>query len=338
MEYGILFFGFLFGFAMQYANLNRFNTISGMATLEDFTMAKTMGFAIGLGVIIIALEVVFGLADYHVKPLIPIANSVGGLVFGVGMAILGYCPGTLPISLGQGALDALVGIIGGLFGGFVFSLIYDDIAPYFGKSYGQLSLYSATGSTTALFLLIAFIIGLGMMFFAFFIHKKSKGTNYKWLITGIFFALINGILILSSVYARPIGASTAYPYLANSLASQENSHYFKIISGPGSWELTFLIGAFFAGLIPALFQKNYRLSFVQERWKHYFGESFSKRLFWAFTGGFILIFGARIAGGCASGHILSGVMQLGFSSIIFSIFTFIAFFITGKLFYKNRLK
>lgn len=336
MDYTVLIFGFLFGFAMQYANLNKFNTISGMATLEDFTMAKTMGFAIGLGAIIIAIDVGLGLANYHVKPFIPIANSVGGLIFGMGMAILGYCPGTLPISLGQGALDALVGIIGGLFGGYVFTINYDAIAPYFGTNYGPISLYSLLEDTPIIFYLVTLIFGSSLIYIAFKLDSLDGRKNKKWLITGLAFAVINGIMVLNAVFARPIGASTAYPYLADVITNEINNSYFEMISGPGSWELVFLIGAFLAGLLPALYNKTYRLSFVQERWVHYFGTSFKKRLLWAFLGGFLLIFGARIAGGCASGHILSGVMQMSISSLVFALCTFAAFFITGKYFYKSE--
>lgn len=335
MDLSILIFGFLFGFAMQYAQLNKFNTISGMATLEDFTMAKTMAFAIGLGAIIIAADVGLGLTDYHVKPLVPVASIVGGIVFGAGMAILGYCPGTLPISLGQGALDALVGIIGGLLGGYVFSSNYDSIAPYLGESHGAVSVYSLLGEFPFLFYGTTLLFGGGLMYLAFWLHAKEGGKNKRWLATGLGFALINGIMLLDAVFGRPIGASTAYPYLADVFSGETNSTYFRMISGPGSWELVFLFGAFLAGLLPALYSKKYRFSFVQERWDHYFGPSMGKRFLWAFVGGFLLIFGARIAGGCASGHILSGVMQMGMGSLLFSVFVFAAFFITGHYFYKS---
>ena len=52
-------------------------------------------------------------------------------------------------------------------------------------------------------------------------------------------------------------------------------------------------------------------------------------------GGFILIIGARMAGGCTSGHILSGGMQFAFSSMFFSIFVFAGLLITGRYFYKK---
>jgi hypothetical protein len=43
-----------------------------------------------------------------------------------------------------------------------------------------------------------------------------------------------------------------------------------------------------------------------------------------------------MAGGCTSGHILSGSMQLSVSSMLFAVFVFAALIITGKIFYKQR--
>ena len=67
------------------------------------------------------------------------------------MAILGYCPGTLVISLGQGAMDALVGIIGGWLGGMVYTLLHPIIFPLLGPNLGTISLYSLTAESAPLF-------------------------------------------------------------------------------------------------------------------------------------------------------------------------------------------
>ena len=98
----ILVLGFLFGAILQYAKLNRYNVISGMATLENFAVAKAIAVAIGVGAMIIAIEIGLGFASYHIKPFLLGGIALGGIIFGVGMAILGYCPGTLAISLGEG--------------------------------------------------------------------------------------------------------------------------------------------------------------------------------------------------------------------------------------------
>jgi len=98
----ILVFGFLFDAILQYASLNKYNVISGLATLNDFAVVKTIAIAIGLGVIFLSIEVGLGFATYQIKPFMLGGIILGGLIFGTGMAILGYCPGTLAISVGEG--------------------------------------------------------------------------------------------------------------------------------------------------------------------------------------------------------------------------------------------
>ena len=121
----IISLGFLFGLFLQYAKVNTYNSISGMAVLNDFTVAKTIASAIGIGAIVLSIAIGLGYADFHIKPFLVGAVIIGGLLFGTGMAILGYCPGTLPVSLGQGSVDALIGILGG----FAASILYTVLSP-----------------------------------------------------------------------------------------------------------------------------------------------------------------------------------------------------------------
>ena len=158
--------------------------------------------------------------------------------------------------------------------------------------------------------------------------------NFKWLISGIGLAILNPIVFLTAISNRPIGASTSYPYAIDVLTKTTENDYFTKISGPGRWELIFLAGAFFSGLVLSLIRKDFKLRLIHENWKKYKGTVVFDRIIWAFVGGFILIFGARLAGGCTSGHILSGGMQLAASSLIFAVFVFAGLLITGKLFYK----
>ena len=67
-------------------------------------------------------------------------------------------------------------------------------------------------------------------------------------------------------------------------------------------------------------------------WEKQKGNSKINRIIWAFVGGYILIFGAKMAGGCTSGHIISGGMLLVVGSFVFAIFMFISLVTTGKLF------
>jgi len=332
----ILILGFLFGSILQYANLNRYNVISGMATLENLAVAKAISVAIGVGAVIIAIEIGLGFATYHIKPLLLGGIAIGGIIFGVGMAILGYCPGTLPISLGEGSIDALLGIIGGLVGGFVYTILLPSIQSILGPDLGSISLYTLVGQHHFIFYFLDIIIGIAFVWIGFILNKKEKSTNYKWLYAGIGLAILNAVVFLTVGSNRIIGASTAYPFVADLITGTTQNSYFPKIQGPGQWEVLFLTGAFVSGIVISLFRKEFKIKLMHSNWKKYKGNSVAKRIIWSFIGGFILIIGARMAGGCTSGHILSGGMQLSLSSLIFAAFVFAGLLITGKYFYKNK--
>jgi uncharacterized membrane protein YedE/YeeE len=307
-----------------------------MSTLEDFRVAKTMGAAIGIGVILISLFVLLGWASYHTKPLILGGIFWGGLMFGTGMAILGYCPGTLPISMGQGSIDAFIGAVGGLAGGLVFTVTKPSIQPILDKNLGNHYLYENMINHPLAYFLISVVFGLGVIILTLIVNKREKAKNLTWLYAGIGLGILNAVMILDNVAGRPIGASTAFPYLADLMLGLTNNPYFNQIKAPGNWETFFLIGAFFAGLAYALVKKEFKLKLIYSHWKKYKGTSKTKRVIWAFIGGFILLYGARMAGGCTSGHILSGTMQFAKSSLFFAAFVFIGFLLTGKLFYTKK--
>ena len=331
----ILVLGFLFGASLQYASLNKFDTISGMATLDNLAVAKAIAVAIGVGAVLLNIEIGTGLASYHVKPFILGGIVLGGILFGVGMAILGYCPGTLAISLGEGSLDALIGILGGLLGGLIYTILLPSVKSLLGPDLGLISLNSVIGNNS-LFYILLFVFGGIFITAAFWLHKIEKIKNYKWLIAGIALAVLNSVVFLTNVSNRPIGASTSYPYVADLVSGLTENDYFTKIKTPGNWELIFLAGAFLAGFIISMIKKEFKLKLVYNNWEKYKGSSKVNRAIWAFIGGFILVFGARMAGGCTSGHVISGGMQLAVSSLVFAVFVFAGLLITGKLFYLKN--
>jgi hypothetical protein len=325
----------LFGATIQYAKLNRYNTISGLAMLENYAVAKAIAVAIGAGIILLTIEIGFGAASYHIKPFLAGGVIAGGLIFGIGMAILGYCPGTLPVSLGEGSVDALIGIIGGLFAGLIYTIFLPSIQGLLGPDLGAMSLYSIIGNTF-IFYPLSFVLGGGFIWAAFLIHKKEKVKDLKWLAAGIGLAVLDVIAFSSAVSDRPIGCSTTYPYVSDLSLGVTQNNYFAKIQKPGNWELIFLSGAFLSSLIISIVKKEFTITLIHSHWKKYRGNSPRKRIFWSFTGGFIVIIGARLADGCTSGHILSGGMQLALSSIVFALFVFIGLLVTGKYFYKKN--
>jgi len=160
-----------------------------------------------------------------------------------------------------------------------------------------------------------------------------------WWLGGVLMALL--LLFSFSVFGadRPIGASTYVPYFAGIIfdLDPEKYTYLQKIRNPGSWEGVLLLGVLFGAFINAIFiTKTFRLTIVPSAWKKYKNNSVASRLIWSFVSGFFLIIGARLAGGCTSGHFLSGMTQTAISSIIFGVVVLISLVVTGKLFYKDN--
>lgn len=116
-----LVFGIAFGFLLQKGGVAKYEVLLGALLLTDFTVMKIMLTAILVGMVGIFGMHALGLVKLHVKPTKYAANVVGGLVFGAGFALLGYCPGTGAAALGQGNLDAIAGIAGLLAGSYVYA-------------------------------------------------------------------------------------------------------------------------------------------------------------------------------------------------------------------------
>ncbi len=133
--------GIIFGGIIQYTRVDKFEKIAGFAMLKDTIVPKMLFLTVGLTSIGLYFMIEAGWAHYHIKPIIWQGLIIGGILFGISMAILGKCPGTGPISIAEGRVDVLVGAIGGLIGGLVFTLYYDDFfKPLMGDSLGKLTL------------------------------------------------------------------------------------------------------------------------------------------------------------------------------------------------------
>jgi hypothetical protein len=159
-----------------------------------------------------------------------------------------------------------------------------------------------------------------------------------WWVGGILMSLL--LLFTFTVFGadRPIGASTYVPYFAGMIfdLDPQKYTYLQKIDKSGSWEGVLLLGVLFGAFFNAIFiTKTFRLSVVPAAWKRYKNNSVTSRLIWSFISGFFLIIGARLAGGCTSGHFMSGMSQTAISSIIFGAVVLVSLVVTGKLFYKD---
>lgn len=117
--------GLAFGFLLQKGGVTRFNVIVGQFLLKDFTVLKIMLTAIVTGAIgIYGLRHLGFEFPLHIKNTALLGNAVGGLIFGAGMAVLGYCPGTGIAAIGDGSRHAIFGVLGMLAGAALYAEVY----------------------------------------------------------------------------------------------------------------------------------------------------------------------------------------------------------------------
>ena len=175
----------------------------------------------------------------------------------------------------------------------------------------------------------------------------DKDYIISWKAAGIALGLL---LTLATALVKPLGVSTQFvvtdAMVTHKVAPEfaESNEYLakygeKTDWGPGyGWMLVFgmLVGG---GLTAAIFRKKQPeqdKGSMPAMWRERFGDSVTKRNAAAFAGGVLLLFGARLAGGCTSGHMISGISQLALSSFIFGVVTFAVAIGMAKFLYRTR--
>lgn len=121
--YGLI-TGILFGFLLQKGRVLRYDKQLGALRLLDMTIIKFMLSSILVGMVGMYLLKDLGYIKLAVKSTNLGANILGGLIFGLGWGLFGYCPGTSMGALGEGRWDAAWGIVGMLAGAAVFAEVF----------------------------------------------------------------------------------------------------------------------------------------------------------------------------------------------------------------------
>jgi uncharacterized protein len=139
---------------------------------------------------------------------------------------------------------------------------------------------------------------------------------------------------------KPIGCSTAFARSSGIIAKffgskkPDELKYFQEYKPIVDWEIVFVVGIVIGSLISALLSGDYGFQLVPETWERHFGGIFFYRLIASIAGGMLLGFGARMAGGCTSGHGISGAMQLTISSWVSAIFFFAGGVLTAHVLFR----
>lgn len=151
-----------------------------------------------------------------------------------------------------------------------------------------------------------------------------------------------GVLSMATFYFsnKPLSVSTAYARLAGLVGNlfakghTENLKFYQDTKPKIEWGVMLVFGMFIGAFIAAFSGGEFSAAWVPALWEQRFGPDVALRLGMAFVGGVILAFGARLAGGCTSGHGISGALQLSVSSWIALTCFFAAAVVTAHLMYR----
>lgn len=166
-------FGLMFGFLLQKGGVAKYHVLEGQLLLRDYTVLKVMLSAIVVGMIgVYFLHERVG-TKLHLKPTKLGANMLGGLIFGVGFALAGYCPGTGAAALGQGDLPAIIvmlGLVVGSYGYAELSRFLKNTVETWGDL-GKRTLPSVLGTKTSTTVAAVAVLLSGVLFI---IHSMQQ--------------------------------------------------------------------------------------------------------------------------------------------------------------------
>ena len=171
---------------------------------------------------------------------------------------------------------------------------------------------------------------LGLVFFAAVLLVKPIGVSTQFVILdGIVADLANPDLVVQT----DGGYSSTNAYLAKS-----NGKYAKAVSNPLNYSFVFVIAMVAGGFLSVRLRGGLDTAekTIPALWRANFGDSAVKRNAAAFLGGFIVLYGARLAGGCTSGHMMSGMMQTSLSGYIFAAGAFAAAVPVSLMLYRKE--
>ena len=153
-------FGIVFGVLLQRGGVTDYNVIVNQFRFKNFTVLKVMFTAILVGAAGVLLLQANGHAQYHIKAANLLGVILGAAIFGVGMVLYGYCPGTGLAAAATGSVHAFAGLFGMIFGGLLYGLSFSWIETHI-QSVGQLGklrLPEITGLSDSVWLIVLALI------------------------------------------------------------------------------------------------------------------------------------------------------------------------------------
>jgi len=169
--------GLIFGILLNKGRVTDYNVIVNLFRLKDFTVVKIMMTAIVVGGIgVFAMMNMGWIEGYHIKDANLLGVALGSGIFGVGMALYGYCPGTAVAAIATGRLHAVVGFFGMIAGGIAYALSFgwvkENILGVW--SYGKVRIPDLSGISEGLWWVI---LTTGTLALFFVIERTAQSKN-----------------------------------------------------------------------------------------------------------------------------------------------------------------
>ncbi|MBW2623418.1 MAG: YeeE/YedE family protein [Deltaproteobacteria bacterium] len=177
--------GIGFGFALEQAGFGNSRNLAAQFYLKDMRVFKVLFTAIITAMLLIFWFSAFGLLEYealYINPTYLWSGILGGLIFGAGFVIGGYCPGTALVSMSTFKIDGLFFVLGLGLGMFFFGETIDGFRLFWETSgfYGEVTLQDVFHIQAGLMVFLIVIMALGMFWGAekveaFFSNRVSGG-------------------------------------------------------------------------------------------------------------------------------------------------------------------
>jgi uncharacterized membrane protein YedE/YeeE len=169
-------------------------------------------------------------------------------------------------------------------------------------------------------------------------------SKWSWARSGIALGILNIFIFLSGNH---LGTTTAYAQTTGYLTQFFSPQLIPVSTwtagtcgGSGglqvSWQWMLVLGIVIGGFAGKLLYRDKKAPEIPALWKERFGNRPYLRLVHAFLGGFLLLVGSRIAGGCTSSHIISGMSQMAVSGMLLAAAVFAAGIPTALLLYRKK--
>ncbi len=174
---------------------------------------------------------------------------------------------------------------------------------------------------------------------------KNQEGGWNPYIAGVLAGILAvlSVVISTQTLGKPkyLGTSTTFVRAAGLVerfvapTRVENNEYFTSKKVKVDWQMMLVAGILIGACVSALQDKSFTFEKIPPMWQEQIGASPTKRGAAAFIGGLIAILGVRLAGGCPSGHGLSGIMQLSVSGLIAIICFMVGGIVTAQLIYRK---